>query len=164
MRVRNTIRTGALIALAAMAVGCDTAAESDESVRDENDAIVESGEVGVFSMQLGDCLENMGVGDGIESAVGVPCSSPHESEVYYSFNLEGDEFPGEDEVGIASDEGCFDAFEPFVGAPYETSIFDIITLNPTKDSWELGDDREVLCLLIRVDGEMMEGSAEGAAQ
>ncbi len=136
----------------------------DNTTRDEAGAIVESGEVGAFRIRLGDCIDGLGLGE-IESVEGVPCDSAHELEVYFAFNLpDGDgSYPGDEAVGLASEEECFDAFEPFVGLDYQESTFGFKSLTPTEASWNSIDDREVLCMIGNYDGTPKTGSARGSA-
>lgn len=130
----------------------------DNSTRDESGNIVESGEVGAFSIKLGDCLNGAATGS-IESMEGVPCSTPHDVEAYHVFNMPDGVYPGDAAVSETAGNACFDAFEPFVGHPYETSIYDISTLAPSLESWNEIDDREVLCLMDNYDDSKKTGSA-----
>jgi len=135
----------------------------DDSTRDEAGQIVEGGEVGAFRIRLGDCF-NSGAIDEIESVQGVPCSSPHDGEVYLAFLLpEGDgSYPGDPVISDSATEGCYDAFEPFVGAEYETSALDFWSIQPTAGSWDALDDREVLCVLSNYDGTKKTGTGRDA--
>jgi hypothetical protein len=47
-----------------------------------------------------------------------------------------------------------------VGVPYEDSVLELFYYNPTRRSWTVADDREVLCV-IRSDATT--GSARGTA-
>ncbi|MEL6890757.1 MAG: septum formation family protein [Actinomycetota bacterium] len=135
----------------------------DSTTRNEQGEITEGGELGAFRIRVGDCL-GAATGEIIESVEGVPCSQPHDSEVYHAFMLPPGDFPGLDAVIDQAGAGCVAAFEPFVGAPYETSTYDINLIYPTEASWaELGD-REVLCNVVNVDGSPLVGSAKGTAR
>lgn len=146
--------------LGLVGVGLAGIAGQDDTTRDEAGAIVEAGDLGAFRIRIGDCIGG-GIDDLVETVDGVPCDQPHEYEIYYAFNLpEGDgDFPGETEVEDQSNEGCFGAFESFVGLPYEDSIYGFNVLTPTEGSWDEVDDREVLCLIGNYDGSMKSGSA-----
>ncbi len=85
------------------------------------------------------------------------------SEVYHVAILSGTDFPGDVAVGDTAGELCLAQFEPFVGAPYETSIYDISLILPSADTWADGD-REALCLVETVDGSLVTGTVEGAAE
>ncbi len=155
-----------LTAASLLLAGCGSST-ADDTTRDSAGAIVSGGEVGAFAIKVGDCLQG-GVTGEIDSANGVPCTEPHQNEVYYSFTLpEGDgSYPGAEAISTQADQGCLDAFQTFVGLDFDSSIFDISTLTPTQASWESSSqkDREVLCLLGQAEGTLTTGSAKGTAQ
>jgi hypothetical protein len=148
---------GAVAGLGLVGLGYAGLGGQDASTRDDNGAIVEAGEVGAFRIRLGDCLNGATMGL-VESMEGVPCTSPHDVEVYYAFNLPDGAYAGDDATGDAAAEGCFTAFAGFVGHDYATSIYDFTTLSPSAESWDQLDDREVLCLLSNYDGTKKTGS------
>jgi hypothetical protein len=55
---------------------------------------------------------------------------------------------------------CLDAFEPFVGFDYETSVLDFGWLVPTAETWEFGD-RVIACFVYRMDLEKVTGTLQG---
>ncbi len=128
--------------------------------------MVEGGEVDALRLRVGDCLAETAVdGSGeVESVPVVPCSEPHHTELYHSFQLAGDDFPVDPSVEQLAGEGCYDAFESFIGLAYEDSVWDISTIYPTPESWDQINDREVLCGTYRVDDGLSVGSAEGSAE
>lgn len=68
-------------------------------------------------------------------------------------------YPGDDAVGEAAGERCYDAFAGFVGTNYESSVCGFTTLSPSEASWDQIDDREVLCLVANYDGTKKTGTA-----
>jgi hypothetical protein len=159
----------ALTALAVCSLAVTTAACSSAS-RDESGAIASEGSLDVMEVRVGDCFddpddlpEDGSMGETAD--VGAkPCSQPHDNEVYHSFDLEGEEYPGDEAVEELAFDGCEAAFEPFVGTPYEDSELDIFTLTPLEDGWEQLDDRTVICALFDLSGEQVTGSLEGSAR
>ena len=91
----------------------------------------------------------------------VPCGEEHDSEIYAAHDLEGAEYPGDEAVVTGADELCLDDFASFVGTAYEESALELTTFFPSADSWDLQDDREVLCVVVDVDGGVT-GTLEGA--
>ena len=129
----------------------------DDSVRDETGQITEGGEVGAaFRIRLGDCMVDPGEGT-IESVEAVPCSDPHDLEIYLHVQPPGLELPVRH--GHAGRNGCYNTFEPFVGKSYESSVYDFMIITPTPESWDELDDREVLCALTGYDGQATFASA-----
>ena len=151
--------------LGLVGLGYTGLAGEDATTRDDNGAIVAEGEIGAFRIRLGDCLNGAAVGL-VESMEGVPCSEAHDLEVYHAFNLPEQDgtYPGDDEVGVQAEDGCYRAFAPFVGMSYEDSVYGFNAMTPTRESWDELDDREVLCLLGNYDGTPKTGSAEGRAR
>ncbi|MCP3853728.1 MAG: hypothetical protein GY713_07030 [Actinomycetia bacterium] len=152
---------GGVVGVGILAGGA--AALQDDAVRDDSGVIQEAGDVGAFRIQVGDCVQDPGTG-AIESVAAVPCAEPHDLEAYASFALDFDEWPGEDAIGEAAGMGCFDQFAGFVGMTYEESIYDFTWLEPTEESFNEIDDKEVLCMLGLYEGGTMTGSARDASQ
>lgn len=154
-----------LTATALVVAGCGNGSDDDGTTRDSAGQIVEGGDLGAFTIKVGDCLGG-GVTGEIESVDGVPCEQPHQSEVYYSFAVpEGDgAFPGTEAVQDQADKGCLDAFQGFVGIDFDSSVYEISTLTPTAESWEQIKDREILCLIGQAEGTLTTGTAKGTAK
>jgi hypothetical protein len=126
----------------------------DQTTRDESGAIVQEGELGVFSFTTGDCVSNLDMGGGnVEKATGVPCSQSHQAEVY------AESFFEDNSESISSgffdqvDEYCYSRFAPFTGISYESSALEFYILYPSADSWKDGD-REVTCLIYDPAGSV----------
>lgn len=165
LRRRPVLTTLAVAAASAAATvvlgGCAVLSSflpTSAPVRDATGTITEAEEhTDVFALRVGDCLaadggpEPFGVdgapeGEDVWEAPTVPCSEPHETEIYHAVQLGGEEFPGEDALGLRADDACYAAFTPFVGLEYEESYLDYTLIMPTAQSWS-GGDREVLCLI-----------------
>jgi hypothetical protein len=135
------------------------------ATRDESGAITEEGELDVFSLTVGDCFSTDAT-DEVSDVGGVPCSEPHDSEVFALVNYDADssaEWPGDDAINTFSDEACTAEFEGFIGLPYAESRYYISYLQPTEESWANGD-REVVCLVVGEDDEKITGSLRGVAE
>lgn len=120
----------------------------------------------VFDLAVGDCFDDgdIAVGPGVEEIGDVPlvdCSEPHDNEVYATVTVEGDSFPGDQQISDHADQVCHAAFEGFVGLDYQSSVLDFGWLVPTADSWGAGD-RLVACFIYRLDLEKVSGTLEGS--
>jgi hypothetical protein len=108
---------------------------------------VPEGESDVFTLKIGDCLNDATAGDEVESVPLVDCSEPHDSEVFARTDSTSAEFPGNtplsDEL-IAFCQG--EAFTEFVGLAYIDSVYETSGYYPTELSWSNGD-RELLCTI-----------------
>ena len=155
----------AVVASAAL-VACGNSATSDNTERDASGEVTSGGDVGVFRLQVGDCIAESGADADtvIDSLPVVPCDEPHQLEVYHAFDLAEGDYPGDAEVFEQAAEGCLAAFRGFVGLDFSESVYDVNPIRPTAESWAQIDDREVLCALFEGDGVIRTGSAEGSAR
>lgn len=157
----NKFITYAAIALGFVAYDAVTSAD-----RDESGAIVKEGSVGAFQIQVGDCFDdtsssyNQLTGE-VSDLPGVPCSDPHDNEVFAVFDLKAASFPEEDALSEMVFESCINRFPSFVGKDYESSSLDITTLYPSRESWERKNDREVVCAVYDMEANKLKGSARG---
>ena len=116
---------------------------------------VDETQVDVFSIQVGDCLNDESSGTEVSDVPLVNCTDPHDYEVYYDFNIPGSgAYPGDDAVSSAAEDGCSTAFETFVGIPYSDSKLDYNYYTPTSTSWTDADDRLVSCVVFDPNGKV----------
>jgi hypothetical protein len=118
----------------------------------------------VFTLSVGDCLNDASETGDVSTVPVVDCASPHDSEIYASITMHDAEYPGEVATIAAADEACAAEFELFVGIPISDSIYSYATLYPTESSWD-GGDREILCrIALTRDGsvEKVTGSLRDA--
>lgn len=135
----------------------------DEPVRDDNGQIVEPNEqTDAFALQVGDCLNDGSATGEVTTVPTVPCSEPHDSEVYAAFELGQSSYPGEEIVQGKADAQCLTAFDQFVGEPYLESRLDFAYYYPTAESWASGD-REILCVIYDPEGPVT-GSLRGVTE
>ena len=114
----------------------------------------------VFSIQVGDCLNDADVTGEVSAVPIVDCSEPHDSEAFYAEDLADGDFPGSDEINAQADALCSQPFIDFVGKSYEESAYDYTWYSPTEESWASGD-REILCVAYADSLEKMTGTIEG---
>lgn len=161
--LRPFVITVGLVAVAA-AGGCGPSGSGTEPTRDADGAIVEREDAAdVFAITVGDCTndEDQAAAE-VSSVPVVPCGEEHDNEAYWAFDIEGDDFPGTTEVRELAEEGCYGAFEGFVGATYEDSRYDYFPMSPNAAGWTQGD-REVVCFVYDAAGAKLTGSAAGTA-
>jgi hypothetical protein len=119
----------------------------------------------VLTLDVGTCFDDPGEFERVQSTdvPAVDCDVPHDNEVYANRILEDAEFPGTEGIVNRADRVCLVEFEPYVGASYETSIYDFSWFVPTEDSWSVGD-REVVCFAYHVNFDKITGSINGIGQ
>ena len=145
--------------------------EKDESVRDESGEVVEAGDVGVFVLKVGDCLQlpsefkSQLLGDTGEisnyaSFSAVPCTELHDAELYSIKTTNKNEFPGEEALFDEFSGSCVDEYFTYSGIEFDSSPHDVFPMVPTADSWLQGD-REIQCFAFLVNGEQLGASIKG---
>jgi hypothetical protein len=118
----------------------------------------------VFEMEVGMCWDDVD-GTEVSDVPIVDCSSPHDNEVFYLFDMADGSFPGEEAVQSAAADGCIAAFPAYVGSEYLDSDLDIYPLYPTEGSWD-GGDREIVCSVYdwANNGAPLVGSVRGTGR
>ena len=85
------------VIIAAGVAGYNLATQAD---RDSSGAIVDAGNIGAFQLRSGDCFNDAGFSfegeEEISSLPGVPCSQPHDNEVYAVFDVSLESDPASD--------------------------------------------------------------------
>lgn len=119
-------------------------------------------DVAANDVEVGACT-NQDLSASVGEIDTVDCAESHTAEVFAVFDLEGDEFPGAEEIAQSASEGCNgDRFEDYVGVPYAESEIFSAPLAPTEQTWNDADDRTVICFAVTADGSATEGSVKGA--
>lgn len=133
----------------------------DETTRNDQGAIVQEGELGVFNFVVGDCITNLADADTIDKATGVPCSQPHEYEVYSETFLSDNSETLPTDIETQAGEYCMSQFASYVGIDYNSSGLDFTALFPTQESWT-GGDKEITCMLIAENQATISESLKNA--
>ena len=145
-----------LLVLLVVAAACGT----DEPARDASGQVEEAGSVRADRVQVGDCFDAQEDAE-VRSLPLVPCSEPHDNEIYEVFDLPGEAWPGPGAVEQDAAEGCLGPFAGFVGVSLAESSLDAFPITPSEESWKDSDDRQVLCVVTDPDGPV-EGSLAGS--
>ena len=125
------------------------------------------GNLDVFQIRIGDCFDDgstYNTADTVEiSGVGgVPCSQPHDNEIYAQMQMYQPSYPGEQVVLQSAEDYCLAQFESFVGKSYESSVLDITYIYPTQESWNQVNDREISCAVYDMNLDKLVGSTRGS--
>ena len=123
-------------------------------------------ETSVFNLERGDCFSASG--DQVATVTVVTCEDTHIYEVFAVFDHQadaGEAYPGDDAILDYADAGCQPLFEDYVAIDYQTSIYWITSVTPSNETWDEGDDREIVCALkLGEEGTETTGSAEGSGE
>jgi len=120
--------------------------------------------VDVFSIAVGDCLDDRDVEAEVTRVSVVDCAEPHDSEVFAGAETAADEFPGAEALEAELSALCRgEAFREFIGMPFAHSEFVTMGYHPTAESWERGD-RGLLCTVLAEHGQKLTGTLRGVAR
>ena len=150
----------------------DFLSEGDAPRDEPGGEITASADADAFEILKGDCIDLEaldGYGDAtegeeyeVETVPVVPCAEPHTGEVYGELVMEGDEYPGDEDMSKTFDDWCYAEFEKFVGLSFDESKYGYTGFYPTQDTWEQLDDRTLQCIVS--SEEPVTGSLEGVAE
>jgi hypothetical protein len=135
------------VIVAAAALTISSATRSPSSGR-----ITHRGSLDVFSLRAGDCFDNPANPGHITSVTAIPCTQPHDSQVYASFTLPGSAYPGESKLTALSSAGCR-AREGSIDPAKASSDLSLRFIQPTQNSWGHGD-RTVSCIIVDTKGTL----------
>jgi Septum formation/Domain of unknown function (DUF4190) len=120
----------------------------------------------VGDLAEGDCFQAP-TADLLKTVDTVDCTTPHDLEVYVvgpgQFADLGARapYPGETTLSKEAAATCQQAFEGFVGTPYDESELDFYTIYPSRETWENEQDRAVTCSVGNPEARTT-GTLEGA--
>ncbi|WP_194165047.1 MULTISPECIES: septum formation family protein [unclassified Pseudactinotalea] len=105
----------------------------------------------VATASVGTCTNLSDLQDEITDIPAVGCDTSHDAEVFHLAALDDGDYPGDDAVGEAADQACYDAFEAYVGTPSEESAVAYLVIPPNEETWTKANDREVVCIAATED-------------
>lgn len=111
---------------------------------------------GMDELRPGDCLDSTGP-DPMEP---LDCTEEHDTEVYYTFNVEGGEYPGFEELTEPARLECDAQIESYLGGPYVEGDTYLSLYHPTGTTWAAGDT-EIVCVLIHWDMQTTSAFGNG---
>jgi hypothetical protein len=108
----------------------------------------------VFSLKTGQCIDPNG-----QTATIVSCSTPHDAEVFATFELPGSKWPGTAAVGTAASSGCSSRLGGYLNPQLAISLSSTY-IYPDSVAWQAGT-RTVICE-VRATAGQLTGSVQGA--
>lgn len=167
MQIKKTLIGTIAIAIAGLALWQGILGFMNEPQRDSAGEITDSGQIDAFSIRKGDCLKNLNSNQNepteFSELTAVPCSEPHEREVFAEMSTVFKDFDAE-ELDSEAVTFCNKAFEEFIGLRYEDSKYTYTYFVPTYDSWIRENDRKIQCLVGLEDFAFISGTLEGSMQ
>jgi hypothetical protein len=112
-------------------------------------------ESAVFKLREGDCVDSP---NGTLVSV-LPCSTPHEAEVFATFALPGSRWPGTAAIASEASSGCVSRLTAYLNPQLAISLSQSFVY-PNQVAWT-GGTRTVICEVRASSGELT-GSVHGA--
>jgi len=111
--------------------------------------------VHVADLKGGDCFSG-GQADDVSMVTVVPCAEPHESQVVTVFELPEGDYPGEEKVTSAAEQGCSEKADPLV----REDRYDVVepSFIYPADAWTWDGSRAIQCTVDATSGTVT-GSA-----
>ncbi|HUL24194.1 MAG TPA: septum formation family protein [Streptosporangiaceae bacterium] len=111
----------------------------------------------VFRLRTGECV-SYGPG-GISSPTVVPCSQPHDAEIYARFGLTGQRWPGTTAIGTLARQGCTARLGSYLNPELATTVLAESYVFPDQGAWNAGE-RTIICEIRGTAGKLT-GSVRG---
>ncbi len=112
-------------------------------------------ESAVFKLHEGDCVDSP---NGLLVSV-LPCSTPHEAEVFATFALPGSRWPGTAAIASEASSGCVSRLDAYLNPQLAISLSQSFVY-PDRLAWTAGT-RTVICE-VRASSGQLTGSVRGA--
>jgi Domain of unknown function (DUF4190)/Septum formation len=106
--------------------------------------------VSVFTLRTGECFDNPTGASSVTYVSVMPCSLPHNAQIFATFNLHGGsnfDFPGQGTVQQLATNGCNARINVGLDKPKLTNRMSIRFIFPTLTSWLTGH-RTVACMIV----------------
>ncbi len=136
----------------------------DDLARGPDGQIEQPIEIPYTSLRVGDCFDLIDpAAQNVELVRAAPCADEHVFEVFFVGDMPDGAFPGDEAVLAFANDNCLPAFEDYVGAPFEQSVWYASPVIPNEESWAEGA-RTVTCQLHNQEGTPVTGSARNSAE
>lgn len=88
----------------------------------------------VLDLYVGQCIQNPGV-DSITDVENAVCTNEHWGEVFHVMTITSSQMPSEDDMDDMAWDACVDAFDAYVGRPYDDSTWTSGGSGRPRESW-----------------------------
>jgi len=113
--------------------------------RSASGQITHGGALGIFSLRVGDCLQNPSTARGIANVTALPCSTPHDAQVFAIFGA-GSSYPGRSALISLARDGCH-ARAASLDKSKLTTTMSLREFFPEPAAWANGH-HTITCLVI----------------
>ncbi|GAA2055196.1 septum formation family protein [Catenulispora yoronensis] len=134
----------------------------NQADRNSDGNISKKGDLGAFSMKVGDCFKKPAdSAAGFSSVKAIPCDQPHDAQAFYTFVYPdaGDTPPAVDTADAVNEPKCKDAIAAKLdeGKVPDGALLNIYT--PDSASWKAGH-HDIMCVMENatdITGSVMKG-------
>jgi hypothetical protein len=134
------------------------------ATRGSSGEIDRAGDLVITDLRVGDCFDLKDpTADEAEQVTARPCAQEHQYELMHVGVMPDGDYPTDGQFGDWLDANCTPAFEAYIGAPYETSIYEVFWFSPTKVGW-VGGDHTVQCAVSHPTETRLTGSLRGIGE
>jgi len=124
--------------------------------RDAAGNLTATASLSASQLRVGDCLLDVNtVGATVNKVTAVPCSTPHNGEVY----AVGTKVLASTQS--VAEQFCTDNFEAYIGIPIEDTTLDISYVHPQSAS---DTNKTITCIVAHADGSKDSVSLKGSKQ
>jgi Septum formation len=113
-------------------------------------ATVEYRQAAVFSVRVGDCINLTPDGNVVHV---VACAQPHDAEIFGTFHLSGNGWPGEAAVRQDAASGCTIRLGGYLNPQLSTANLTQSYVYPGQQAWKTGE-RTVICEVRAISGSL----------
>ena len=123
----------------------------------------------VFSLQVGDCIDEPSDTSSITDVQHQPCTDPHDGEVFANLtypSTSGTAYPGSTGFEDFVQQQCLPALPTYTGRTFDeidSAGLSYAWFYPTNDSWTNSNDRGVTCYIAKSDGTKLTGSVRASS-
>jgi Septum formation/Domain of unknown function (DUF4190) len=104
-----------------------------------------------FSLRTGDCIN--AAANGVSGLHVLACGQPHDGEVYATYRLAGQRYPGAAALRHKAGQGCASRLSGYVN-PQLSALLDESYIYPSSSAWGAGE-RTVVCTVFGTDGKLI---------
>jgi Septum formation len=123
---------------------------ASQAHRSSAGTITGSGQVDIFSLQVGDCFQNPPAGQtmlGLAQVTAVRCTMPHNAQVFAQFKATDATYPGRRALFLEAEHGCQAQEAASLDKSKITSTMTLHFLFPKPQAWTTGR-RLLTCLVV----------------
>jgi hypothetical protein len=112
----------------------------------------------IFKLREGQCLDSPA--DATATAHAVPCTQPHDAEIYGTFTAAGRAWPGAASLSAQARRGCQSRLSGYLNPQLATSGLAEFYVYPNQGAWSAGG-RSIICEIRGTHGKLT-GSVRAA--